>query len=294
MSATQVLSGKKVSQYIYESLASRIKTLKNLNIIPSLAAVLVGNNPASAVYVRSKERQFSNLQLHTKTFRLNQNLTELELFQLLDDLNHDDKYHGILIQLPLPKHLDAQKILWSIDPRKDVDGFHPENAGLLAIGQPRYIPCTPKGIIKILEYENINISGKHVVVIGRSNIVGRPISILTSLKKKNCNGTTTLCHSGTLDMKRFTKQADVMIAALGRPNHITGDMLKPGAVVIDVGINRVNADNEKGYKLVGDVKWESIQGIASAATPVPGGIGPMTIAMLVENTVEAAEYSQQR
>jgi len=293
MSETQVLSGKKVSRYIYESLAPRIKTLKNNNIIPSLAAVLVGNNPASAVYVRSKERQFSNLKLHTKTFRLNQDSTELELLHLLDDLNHDDKYHGILIQLPLPRHLDAQKILWSIDPRKDVDGFHPENAGLLAIGQPRYIPCTPKGIIKILEYENITLSGKHVVVIGRSNIVGRPISILTSLKKENSNGTTTLCHSGTLDMKRFTKQADVMIAALGRPNHITGDMLKPGAVVIDVGINRVNADNEKGYKLVGDVKWESIQGIASAATPVPGGIGPMTIAMLVENTVEAAEYSQQ-
>ena len=294
MSETQVLSGKKVSRYIYESLAPRIKTLKNNNIIPSLAAVLVGNNPASAVYVRSKERQFSNLKLHTKTFRLNQDSTELELLHLLDDLNHDDQYHGILIQLPLPRHMDAQKILWSIDPRKDVDGFHPENVGLLAIGQPRYIPCTPKGIIKILEYENITLSGKHVVVIGRSNIVGRPISILTSLKEENSNGTTTLCHSGTLDMRRFTKQADVMIAALGRPNHITGDMLQPGAVVIDVGINRVNADNEKGYKLVGDVKWESIQGIASAATPVPGGIGPMTIAMLVENTVEAAEYSQRR
>ena len=293
MSETQVLSGKKVSRYIYESLAPRIKTLKNINIIPSLAAVLVGNNPASAVYVRSKERLLSILKLHTKTFRLNQDSTELELLHLLDDLNHDDQYHGILIQLPLPRHMDAQKILWSIDPRKDVDGFHPENAGLLAIGQPRYIPCTPKGIIKILEYENITLSGKHVVVIGRSNIVGRPISILTSLKEENSNGTTTLCHSGTLDMKRFTKQADVMIAALGRPNHITGDMLKPGAVVIDVGINRLNADNEKGYKLVGDVKWESIQGIASAATPVPGGIGPMTIAMLVENTVEAAEYSQQ-
>ena len=294
MSETQVLSGKKVSRYIYESLAPRIKTLKNNNIIPSLAAVLVGNNPASAVYVRSKERQFSNLKLHTKTFQLNQDSTELELLHLLDDLNHDDQYHGILIQLPLPRHMDAQKILWSIDPRKDVDGFHPENVGLLAIGQPRYIPCTPKGIIKILEYENITLSGKHVVVIGRSNIVGRPISILTSLKEENSNGTTTLCHSGTLDMRQFTKQADVMIAALGRPNHITGDMLQPGAVVIDVGINRVNADNEKGYKLVGDVKWESIQGIASAATPVPGGIGPMTIAMLVENTVEAAEYSQRR
>ena len=294
MSETQVLSGKKVSRYIYDSLAPRIKTLKNNNIIPSLAAVLVGNNPASAVYVRSKERQFSNLKLHTKTFRLNQDSTELELLHLLDDLNHDDQYHGILIQLPLPRHMDAQKILWSIDPRKDVDGFHPENVGLLAIGQPRYIPCTPKGIIKILEYENITLSGKHVVVIGRSNIVGRPISILTSLKEENSNGTTTLCHSGTLDMRRFTKQADVMIAALGRPNHITGDMLQPGAVVIDVGINRVNADNEKGYKLVGDVKWKSIQGIASAATPVPGGIGPMTIAMLIENTVEAAEYSQRR
>ena len=294
MSETQVISGKKVSRYIYESLAPRIKTLKNNNIIPSLAAVLVGDNPASAVYVRSKERQFSNLKLHTKTFRLNQDSTELELLHLLDDLNHEDQYHGILIQLPLPRHMDAQKILWSIDPRKDVDGFHPENVGLLAIGQPRYIPCTPKGIIKILEYENITLSGKHVVVIGRSNIVGRPISILTSLKEENSNGTTTLCHSGTLDMRRFTKQADVMIAALGRPNHITGDMLQPGAVVIDVGINRVNADNEKGYKLVGDVKWKSIQGIASAATPVPGGIGPMTIAMLVENTVEAAEYSQRR
>ena len=182
MSETQVLSGKKVSRYIYESLAPRIKSLKNNNIIPSLAAVLVGNNPASAVYVRSKERQFSNLKLHTKTFRLNQDSTEPELLHLLDDLNHDDQYHGILIQLPLPRHMDAQKILWSINPRKDVDGFHPENVGLLAIGQPRYIPCTPKGIIKILEYENINISGKHVVVIGRSNIVGRPISILTSLK----------------------------------------------------------------------------------------------------------------
>ena len=293
MIKTQVLSGKIISQHVYDSLALRIATLKNITITPSLAVVLVGNNPASAVYVRSKENIFNHLKLYTKTFQLEQDTTELELLQLLNNLNNDKQYHGILVQLPLPGHIDTQNILCSIDPRKDVDGFHPENVGLLSTGHPRYIPCTPKGIIKILEYASISLHQKHVVVIGRSNIVGRPISILTSLKMENSNGTTTLCHSGTLDIKKFTIHADVVIAAIGKPKSITGDMIKSGTVVIDVGINRVDAKNEKSYKLVGDVDWDSIQGIAAAATPVPGGIGPMTIAMLVENTVEAAEYSQQ-
>tara|TARA_Y100000590_G_scaffold469521_1_gene657499 strand:- start:14 stop:898 length:885 start_codon:yes stop_codon:yes gene_type:complete len=293
MIETQVLSGKIISQNIYDSLALRITTLKNNTITPSLAVVLVGNNPASAVYVRSKEKIFSHLKLHTKTFQLDQDTTELEILQLLDNLNNDQQYHGILVQLPLPEHIDTQNILCSIDPRKDVDGFHPENVGLLSTGHPRYIPCTPKGIIKVLEYANISLHQKHVVVIGRSNIVGRPISILTSLKKENSNGTTTLCHSGTLDINNFTMHADVVIAAIGQPKSITGDMLKSGTVVIDVGINKVHAGNGKSHKLVGDADWDSIQGIAAAATPVPGGIGPMTIAMLVENTVEAAEYSQQ-
>ena len=293
MIETQVLSGKIISQHVYDSLALRIATLKNITITPSLAVVLVGNNPASAVYVRSKENIFNHLTLHTKTFQLEQDTTELELLKLLNNLNNDKQYHGILVQLPLPGHIDTQNILCSIDPRKDVDGFHPENVGLLSTGHPRYIPCTPKGIIKILEYARISLHQKHVVVIGRSNIVGRPISILTSLKMENSNGTTTLCHSGTLDIKNFTMHADVVIAAIGQPKSITGDMIKSGTVVIDVGINRVDAKNEKSYKLVGDVDWDSIQGIAAAATPVPGGIGPMTIAMLVENTVEAAEYSQQ-
>jgi methylenetetrahydrofolate dehydrogenase (NADP+)/methenyltetrahydrofolate cyclohydrolase len=196
-----------------------------------------------------------------------------------------------LVQLPLPKQIDSQRVLETIDPKKDVDGFHPENAGLLSIGRPRFVPCTPKGIMRILSHYNIDLKGKHVVVVGRSNIVGRPISILTSLKQEGSNGTTTICHSGTPDISQFTKSADVIIVALGVPQFLTGDMLQDGAVVIDVGINRMDADTEKGYKLVGDAHWESISSKISAATPVPGGVGPMTIAMLVENTVEAAENS---
>ena len=190
-----------------------------------------------------------------------------------------------------PKQINSQRVLQTIDPKKDVDGFHPENVGLLSIGTPRFVPCTPKGIMRILSHYNIDLKGKHVVVVGRSNIVGRPISILTSLKQEGSNGTTTIYHSGTPDISQFTKSADVIIVALGVPQFLTGEMLKDGAVVIDVGINRMDADTEKGYKLVGDAHWESIASKISAATPVPGGVGPMTIAMLVENTVEAAENS---
>ena len=291
MSEPLILSGKDVSQSVYKSLLNRISILKDQNITPGLAVVLVGEDPASQVYVQSKTKKFKQLNLNTESFKLLDSTTEDELLNIIHDLNENDQFHGILVQLPLPRHIDTQQIIEAIHPEKDVDGFHPENAGLLSIGKPRFISCTPKGIMRILSHYNIDLKGKHVVVVGRSNIVGRPISILTSLKQKGANGTTTICHSGTPDISKFTKSADVIIVALGVPQFLTGEMLKDGAVVIDVGINRMDADTEKGYKLVGDADWESISSKISAATPVPGGVGPMTIAMLVENTVEAAENS---
>ena len=284
-----ILSGKEVSASVYNQLSDRIGTLLDNNIVPGLAVVLVGKDPASQVYVRSKTRTFKKLDLFTKTYRLSSDIGQDELLDLIDELNNDTSYHGILVQLPLPKHIESDKVINAIDPKKDVDGFHPENAGLLAVGRPRFIPCTPKGIMRILEYYEIDLNGKHVVVVGRSNIVGRPISILTSMKMDGANATTTLCHSGTPDIQHHTQSADVVVVALGVPGFLDHDMIKDGAIVVDVGINRIDADNDKGYELVGDADWSAVEEIASAATPVPGGVGPMTIAMLVENTVEAAE-----
>ena len=206
-------------------------------------------------------------------------------------MNSDKRFNGILVQLPLPKHIDSDKILNTISPEKDVDGFNPVNLGNLTAGKPTFIPCTPKGIMRILSHYDIDLSGKHVVVVGRSNIVGRPISILTSLKSPMANATVTICHSGTKDISQFTRQADAVILALGYPEFLKGDHIKEGAVVIDVGINRLEDNSDKGYKLVGDGEETSLKEKASALTPVPGGVGPMTIAMLVENTVEAAERS---
>ncbi|MCS5641019.1 MAG: bifunctional 5,10-methylenetetrahydrofolate dehydrogenase/5,10-methenyltetrahydrofolate cyclohydrolase [Candidatus Marinimicrobia bacterium] len=291
MSEPLILSGKDVSQSVYKSLLNRISQLKDQNITPGLAVVIVGEDPASQVYVRSKTKKFKQLNLNTESFKLPNSTSEDELLNLIHSLNKNDQFHGILVQLPLPRQIDSQRVLETIDPKKDVDGFHPENVGLLSIGRPRFVPCTPKGIMRILSHYNIDLKGKHVVVVGRSNIVGRPISILTSLKQEGSNGTTTICHSGTPDIAQFTQSADVIIVALGVPQFLTGEMLKDRAIVIDVGINRMDADTEKGYKLVGDAHWESISSKISAATPVPGGVGPMTIAMLVENTVEAAENS---
>ena len=288
-----ILSGKEVSASIYDSLDQKIKSLRKINITPGLAVVLVGEDSASQVYVRSKTKTFNRLSLFTKTYRLPSDSTEKKLLDLIDDLNKNLLFHGILVQLPLPSHIDSDKVINRILPLKDVDGFHPENAGLLSIGKPRFVPCTPKGIMEILKYYKIKLDGKHVVVVGRSNIVGRPISILTSLKGENSNGTTTLCHSGTIEITNHTRNADVIIVALGVPGFLKGNMIKKGAVVIDVGINRVDDTSEKGYRLVGDVAWEEIYKKASAITPVPGGVGPMTIAMLVQNTVEAAEYQKK-
>ena len=289
MSDLLILSGKDVSSSVYKGLSERIHALREKGITPGLAVVLVGEDPASQVYVRSKTRTFKKLDLFTQTYRLPNDTSQDELLDLIAELNNDNSYHGILVQLPLPKDIESDKVINAIDPKKDVDGFHPENAGLLAIGRPRFIPCTPKGIMRILEQYKINLNGKHVVVVGRSNIVGRPISILTSMKMDGANATTTICHSGTPNIQYHTKTADVIIVALGVPSFLDHKMIKKDAVVIDVGINRIDADNQKGYKLVGDADWQSLEKKASAATPVPGGVGPMTIAMLVENTVEAAE-----
>ena len=289
MSDLLILSGKDVSSSVYKGLSERIHALREKGITPGLAVVLVGEDPASQVYVRSKTRTFKKLDLFTQTYRLPKDTSQDELLALIKELNNDNSYHGILVQLPLPKDIESDKVINAIDPKKDVDGFHPENVGLLAIGRPRFIPCTPKGIMRILEQYKIDLNGKHVVVVGRSNIVGRPISILTSMKMDGANATTTICHSGTPNIQYHTKTADVIIVALGVPSFLDQEMIKKDAVVIDVGINRIDADNQKGYKLVGDADWLSIEKKASAATPVPGGVGPMTIAMLVENTVEAAE-----
>jgi methylenetetrahydrofolate dehydrogenase (NADP+)/methenyltetrahydrofolate cyclohydrolase len=283
---TSILSGLEASKALYSSLESRISHLKDRGIVPGLAAVLVGNNPASEIYVKNKTKKFESLGLKTDVFRLEETVSEDELLSLISKLNTDSEFHGILVQLPLPKHINSEKVLNAIIPTKDVDGFHPENAGLLSIGKPRFVPCTPKGIMFILKHFNIDLNGKHVVVIGRSNIVGRPISILASLKELG-NATVTLCHSGTKDLKYFSKQADVLVAALGSPEFVDSSYIKEGACLVDVGINRIEIDGKS--KIVGDVNQDSVTGIASSLTPVPKGVGPMTIAMLVENTVLSAE-----
>ncbi len=283
---TSILSGLEASKALYSSLEGRISHLKQHGIIPGLAAVLVGNNPASEIYVKNKTKKFESLGLKTDVFRLEESVSEAELLSLISKLNNDSEFHGILVQLPLPKHINSEKVLNAIIPTKDVDGFHPENAGLLSIGKPRFVPCTPKGIMFILKHFNIDLNGKHVVVIGRSNIVGRPISILSSLKELG-NATVTLCHSGTKDLKYFSTQADVLVAALGSPEFVDSSYIKEGACLVDVGINRIEVEGKS--KIVGDVNQDSVTGIASSLTPVPKGVGPMTIAMLVENTVLSAE-----
>ena len=283
---TSILSGIEASKALYSSLEGRISNLKNHGITPGLAAVLVGSNPASEIYVKNKTKKFEALGLKTDLFRLNEDVSEKELLSLIEKLNFDDDIHGILVQLPLPKHINSEKVLNAIVPTKDVDGFHPENAGLLSIGKPRFIPCTPKGMMFILKHFNIDLNGKHVVVIGRSNIVGRPISILTSLKELG-NATVTLCHSGTKDLKYHSKQADVLVVALGSPEFVDASFIKDGVCILDVGINRIERNGKS--KIVGDVNQKSVSGKASSLTPVPKGVGPMTIAMLVENTVLSAE-----
>ena len=286
---TLLLKGKPVSDALRVKLKSRIDELAADGIIPKLAAILIGDDPASKVYVRNKSRTFEAQGCRSQTYNLSAETDEKEILHLIDKLNNDMQVHGILVQLPLPRNMNSQKILHSVSPDKDVDGFHPQNLGLLLEGNPNFIPCTPHGVLEILKFYHIPVSGRHAVIVGRSNIVGKPMFTLLAQKFKMGNATVTMCHTGTEDLKSFTKQADILIAAVGCPEMIKGNMIKDGVDIIDVGINRVNDDSEKGYHLVGDVHPESVMGIAKSLTPVPGGVGPMTITMLLNNTVLSAE-----
>ena len=291
---TKLLKGKPVSNHIKSSLSKLISNLKEDGIVPGLAAVLVGDDPASHVYVRSKSKIFESNNCFSETYKMSKDSSEVEILDLIDKLNNDSRIHGILVQLPLPNHLDSKKILNKVKPSKDVDGFHPLNLGSLFEGNPNFIPCTPNGIIQILDYYKIETSGKHVVVIGRSNIVGKPMFALLAQKFKVGNATVTMCHTGTKDTSYYTKQADIVIAAVGVPEMLNSDMIKEGACLIDVGINRIEDNSsDKGYRLVGDIDIKSVMGKASSITPVPGGVGPMTITMLLYNTILAAQLSRK-
>ena len=290
MTSSKVLSGLDTAATVYESFNDRIKVLSTKGVVPGLCVVLVGEDPASQIYVRTKSKKLKSLGLVSETIRLDADVTEQKLLSIIEDLNANSKFHGILVQMPLPEHINSQNVINSIDPTKDVDGFHPENVGWLSIGKPRFIPCTPKGIMRIFSHYNIDLTGKDIVVIGRSNIVGRPMSILVS--SNNANGTCTICHSRTKNINDYSRNADIIISAIGVPNFLTSEMIKEDSIIIDVGINRIDSDNEKGYKIVGDADYDSVFDKVSKITPVPGGVGPMTIAMLVENTIEAAENIQ--
>ena len=287
MSAT-IIDGKAIAAQVRGEVAEKVSTLKAKGITPCLAVILVGENPASVSYVTGKQKALAEVGMADRSLHLPESTTEEELLKIIDDLNKDTAVHGILVQLPLPEHINEEKILLAIDPEKDVDGFHPMNVGNLVIGKKAFLPCTPHGIIVLLEKMGIETSGKHAVVIGRSNIVGKPVSLLLARKETNC--TVTICHTGTKNMAEMTRQADILIAAAGRPHTVTKDMVKPGAVVIDVGVNRIPDDTKKsGFRLTGDCDYADLLETASFITPVPGGVGPMTIAMLMFNTLESAE-----
>lgn len=276
----RIIDGKKLAETIKQNLAERINALKEKNIIPGLTVILVGDDPASQVYVRNKANTFTKLGLNSSVEQYPASLSEEALCNRIRELNNDPSVHGILVQLPLPANLDANKVIETISPEKDVDGFHISNAGALMTGRPLFIPCTPYGVMKMLESENVELRGAEAVVIGASNIVGKPMALLL----QKAGATVTICNSKTKDLAAHTRRADVLVVATGRPEMITGDMIKPGAIVIDVGINR-SSDG----KLKGDVEFSSAKEVAGAITPVPGGVGPMTIVMLLVNTIEAAE-----
>ena len=283
-----IIDGNAVAALIREDLKTQITTLQNSGVTPGLATVLMSDDPASKTYVSMKQRDCEELGMNATDIVLDPTSSPEELFSVLDKLNSDSDIHGYLVQMPLPSHIPEQELLFRIDPMKDVDGFHPENVGLLVSGNPRYKPCTPHGIQKLLESIDVDTSGKDIVIVGRSNIVGKPLANLLLQKSSGGNATVTICHSRTRDLATKTREADIIIAALGVPEFITGSMVSDGVVVVDVGVNRVEDDSEKGYHLAGDVEFDSVSKKAKAITPVPGGVGPMTRAMLMYNTVQAA------
>lgn len=286
----ELLDGKKTAESIRESLKGRVQKLVEKGVRPGLSVTLVGDDPASKVYVANKDAAATAVGIRAWTHRLPADATEEQIASHLESQNRDPSVHGILLQVPLPRHLPEDRLLGLISPRKDVDGFHPVSLGNLMLGRQGFKPCTPWGVQVLLRQYGIDPSGRHVVIVGRSNIVGKPLANILVQKDEFANATVTVCHTGTPDLARFTRQADILVAAMGRPQAITGDMIKEGAVVVDVGMNRIRSDKTKsGFRLVGDVDFESAAAKASHITPVPGGVGPMTIAMLLTNTVRGAE-----
>ncbi|MFC5365746.1 tetrahydrofolate dehydrogenase/cyclohydrolase catalytic domain-containing protein [Salinirubrum litoreum] len=285
---TEIIDGNAVAESIRADLASEIDRLADAGVRPTLATVLMTDDPASETYVSMKQGDCEEVGIETVDVDIDPEAPAEELYDTIDDLNADDDVDGILVQMPVPEHVDKREVLRRIDPAKDADGFHPENVGRLVAGNPRFIPCTPHGIVKLLDSVGVDPEGKDAVVVGRSDIVGKPMANLLVQKAAGGNATVTVCHSRTADLAAKTRQADILVAAAGVPEMIDGEMLSEGVTVIDVGINRVDADTEKGYELVGDVDFESAKAKASAITPVPGGVGPMTRAMLLWNTVKAA------
>ncbi|MBQ4330692.1 MAG: bifunctional methylenetetrahydrofolate dehydrogenase/methenyltetrahydrofolate cyclohydrolase FolD [Spirochaetaceae bacterium] len=286
--AAEIIDGFSIAQQVRQKAAEDAAELANKGIVPCLAVVLVGENPASISYVTAKEKALEEAGMKGRDIRLPEETSEFDLLTLIQDLNEDAGVHGILVQLPLPSHIDEDKVIMAIRPEKDVDGFHPVNVGNMMIGRRSYLPCTPHGVLVLLKTMGIPTAGKHAVIVGRSNIVGKPLSVL--LTRREYNATVTVCHTGTKDLASFTRQADILIAAAGSPGIIKAHMVKEGAVVIDVGVNRIPDSSKKsGFRLCGDVDFEAVKEVASYITPVPRGVGPMTIAMLMMNTVEAAK-----
>lgn len=285
-----IISGNEIAKSIREEMKAEVAKMKQGGVVPGLVVIIVGEDPASQVYVRKKGEACLEMGINSETIRLPASTTDGELLSLIDKYNKDPKFDGILVQLPLPKHISEEKVLLRIDPGKDVDGFHPINVGKMVVGAETYLPCTPAGCQELLVRSGNSPEGKHVVVVGRSNIVGKPVANILVQKAKGANATVTICHSGTKNLPEITRQADILIAAIGSPQFIKADMVKDGVVVIDVGVNRVNDPTAKGgCRLVGDVDFEAVKAKAKAITPVPGGVGPMTITMLMKNTVKAAK-----
>lgn len=286
----QIINGNEIARTIREEIKAEVARMKQDGIVPGLVVIIVGEDPASQVYVRKKGEACAEMGIYSETVRLPASTTEEELLALIDKYNKDPRFDGILVQLPLPKHISEEKVLLRIDPGKDVDGFHPFNVGRMVVGAETYLPCTPAGCQELLIRSGNSPEGKHVVVVGRSNIVGKPVANILVQKAKGANATVTICHSGTKNLPEITRQADILIAAMGSPQFIKADMVKEGVVVIDVGVNRISDPTAKGgTRLVGDVDFEAVKLKAKAITPVPGGVGPMTITMLMKNTVKAAK-----
>jgi len=286
----QIIDGKQVAADMRAELKEEVAKLKEQGIVPGLGVILVGEDPASKSYVTAKERTCEEIGIYSDDNRLPADTSQEDLMALVEKMNNDPKINGILVQLPLPKHLNEAEVLLAIDPDKDVDGFHPMNVGKMVVGEKGFLPCTPHGVIQLLIRSGVTIKGANVVIVGRSNIVGKPLANMLMQKNATGNATVTVCHTRTKDLTHHTRQADIVIAAAGKPNTVTADMIKEGAVVIDVGVNRVeDATKKRGYRLVGDVDFEAVAEKASLITPVPGGVGPMTITMLLYNTVESAK-----